>query len=434
MARENFPDGVLVEGGDISEALETTVKLIQRGVSIIFEAAFLGENLFVRPDIIERNKNGTWNIIEVKSAKEAKESHIIDVAFQKHVLEASDLIVQDTFVMHVNGEMEYPDLSSLFTLEEVTEEVKLQRETVEKLLLELKPVLKEKTAPDVLIGSHCLKPSECHFKGHCWAEVPAHSIFTIPRLSADKKNALVEDGLLCIDDLPLDYKLTPSQKKYVDSVREKQSFVESDKIREALSELSYPLYFFDFETDSPAIPMIEGCKPYERFPFQYSCHVLHKDGSLDHVEYLHLESSDPRPHLVDALLEHLGNGGTIVAYSASFEKGVLSDLAKVFPVHASYLLTLVERIWDQLKLLSKYYVHPDFLGSYSIKNVLPVLVPGLSYDDLEIKNGSEAQAIWYRMINTSDEAERALLEGDLRKYCERDTFAMVQIHQMLSAL
>ncbi len=201
-----------------------------------------------------------------------------------------------------------------------------------------------------------------------------------------------------------------------------------------MSDLEYPIHFLDFETDNPAIPRFEGLHPYQQFPFQYSCHVLQQDGSVTHHEYLHTDTSDPREQLLESLLIHISAYGSVVVYRASTEGGVLKDLAISFLEHASILQSIIDRLWDQLVIFQKHYMHPDFCGSNSLKNVLPVLVPSLCYEDLDVQDGLEAQAIWNLMLKTTHEKEKSDMIKNLREYCKLDTLATVEIHKVLCEL
>ncbi|MEX1020811.1 MAG: DUF2779 domain-containing protein, partial [Litorilinea sp.] len=225
-----------------------------------------------------------------------------------------------------------------------------------------------------------------------------------------------------------------AQRAYVEFIRNDTPRIDRHDIGQALRGLRFPLYFFDFETYSPAIPHLDGMRPYQNYPFQYSCHILHADGRMEHREYLHEDQTDPRPSLAYQLVRDLGRAGSVIVYNASFERGVLRDLAAALPQHAPPLENIQARLWDQLALIRRSYDHPRFLNSKSIKRVLPVLVPELSYDDLAVQRGDEAQIVWRAMLGETDSARRAQLAAGLRAYCERDTLAMVKIHEVLARL
>ena len=202
---------------------------------------------------------------------------------------------------------------------------------------------------------------------------------------------MVGRDILSIHDLPDDFRLTENQRNYVNMVLNNQPEIDNEAIRQKLEELQYPIYFFDFETSNPAIPRFEGLNPYQQFPFQYSCHILQSDDSLTHDslphhEYLHPDTTDPRLPLVESLLSHISGVGSVVVYNARFECGILKDLAQSFPEHSEALQSIISRLWDQWLIFKNHYKHPGFRGSNSLKNVLPILVPSLSYRDLDIRD------------------------------------------------
>ena len=337
--------------------------------------------------------------------------------------------------MHINRECVYPDLSNLFTIEDVTDRVNQQMDDVSNNIETFETILDEDVEPNVSIGEQCDKPHPCPFKEYCWRDVPeCCSIFTIPLLSWKKKNELVEKDILSIRDLPDDFPLTPNQRDYVNMVRNNQPEIDNEAIRHLLSELEYPIYFFDFETSNPAVPRFEGLSSYQQFPFQYSCHIMQPDCVVTHHEYLHTDTTDPRLPLLEYLLNHISDVGSVVVYSASFERRVLEDLAQFFPEHSTALQSIISRLWDQLVIFRHHYKHPEFYGSNSLKAVLPVLVPCLSYEDLDIQEGNEAQAVWNMMIRTTNEEARNNMINNLRAYCKMDTLATVKIHKALLQL
>ena len=264
--------------------------------------------------------------------------------------------------------------------------------------------------------------------------MPAASIFTIPRLDRKKKQHLLDQNRWAIADLPADLKLSPKQQVYVEMVQRGEPEIDQAAIAALLSTLTFPIHFFDFETFNPAIPRFEGLKPYEQFPFQYSCHVLAADGTLTHREYLHVDRDDPRPPLLASLLTHLGPTGSVMVYHQSFEAKVLQTLADTFPAQGSALISIRDRLWDLEVVFKDAYRHPAFLGSTSIKKVLPVVVPSLSYNQLAVSNGAIAQAVWDTLIQTVDPVQKQQHIDDLTTYCTQDTLAMVEIYRALQAL
>ena len=434
LARNHFPEGILINAADPLNSIEQTKETIRRGDSCIFEAAFIFNDVLVRCDILEKDSN-SWRITEVKASTSVKDEYIHDLAIQKYVLTGHGLSISETQLMFINNkDCVYPDLSNLFTIEDVTDQVDSLIDNVSNYIETFKTVLGKDVEPNVLIGEQCDKPNRCPFKTHCWKSVPKKSIFTIPRLRWKKKNELIEMGIFNILDLPTDFPLSQKQQTYVNSILDGQPEIDNAAIQRLISDLEYPIHFLDFETDNPAIPRFDGLHPYQQFPFQYSCHVLHPNDEVKHYEYLHTDISDPRKSLLESLLNHVLDYGSVVVYNESFEKGILKSLADFFPEHALALQSTIDRLWDLLDIFKNHYMHPDFCGSNSLKAVLPVLVPSLDYQDLDVRDGTEAQATWNLMLNTEDETEKNEWINRLKAYCKTDTLATVEIYKALLAL
>ena len=437
LARDHFPEGRLIDARDPVESVEQTQEAIRRGIPYIFEVSFIFNDIWVRCDILEKDSD-SWKIIEVKASNNVKDKdkykkeYLHDLAIQKYVLTEYGTPISGTQLMHTNKKCVYPDLSNLFVIEDVTDKVDQLMNDVPNNIETFKAVLDGDVEPEVLIGRHCEKPHRCPFKKYCWRDVPeCCSIFTIPRLSWDKKTELIERDILSIHDLPDDFRLNDGERAYVNMVLDNKPKIDKETIRHKLSELEYPIHFFDFETSNPAVPRFEGLSPHQQFPFQYSCHILQSDGSLTHHEYLHTDATDPRLPLVESLLNHISDVGSVVVYYAPFERRILKDLAQFFPKHSEVLQSIISRLWDQELIFKRHYKHPEFYGSTSLKYVLPVLVPWLSYEDLDIQEGNDAQAVWDVMIEITNEAEKNDMINHLKEYCKRDTLATVEIRKAL---
>ncbi len=403
LACQEYPSGVLIEAGynAIDKALADTEAALEAGERTLFEPAFLFRGVLVRVDILTRNEDETWDIIEVKSTTKVSDTHLADVAVQRYVISGSGLTVRGCYVMHLNRGCRYPDLSDLFTRSEVTQTVEVAFPDIAEQVEEFTRVLLEPAAPDISIGTHCTSPYTCPFKDHCWSEVTEPSIFSIPRLNAIK-------------------------------TREPRALWPA--IAAELGELEYPMYFLDFETNAEAVPRLDDLGPYSPYPFQYSLHILHEGGELEHCEYLHTDRNDPRRPLAEHLLSDIGSEGSLIAYNASFEKRVISSLAMTFPPYRKELRNFASRFFDLLPVFRDLYIDPAFGGSASIKRVLPVVVPELSYAGLDVQSGDVAQSAWWEMIETKDEARRGALAESLRAYCALDTLAMVRLYQRLKEM
>lgn len=430
LARAARGDGILIKCLNWEDALNKTNEAIKNGAERIFEAAFRFENYMVRLDILEKVESG-WNLYEVKASTSQKSEHISDIAFQKFVAERSGIPIINSFIVLLNKNYKLDSEEDLFVYENVDEEVSNYIAGLESELNEIDQILKSEKCPDIHVSSHCKKPDKCSYYEHCWKDIPEKSIFSIPRLNANKEALLIADGITEIKDIPSDFELSTNQKKYVDSVVLDLPQIDKLRIKNKLAELSYPIYFFDVESHQTAIPELSGVNPYSQICFQFSCHILRENGEMEHCEFLHVENSDPRKPFLEKLFQVIGDSGSIVVYNQQFEITRFKELAIWFPEYKEKLDQLIGRVWDQLIIFRDHYTHPDFNGSNSIKSILPVLVPKLSYKELVISQGDEASAIWSEMIYMEEGEEKEKIIHALKEYCKLDTLAMVEIHQVL---
>jgi hypothetical protein len=442
VAQERFPGGRLVQAPfyDLPGSVRETAALLDRmDVPHIYEAAFETDSTHVKVDVLSRIPDGSWHLIEVKSTTSVKPEHVTDAAVQWHVVEGAGLSVSTCSLMHLNKECRYPDLADLFTIQDISERARGVRAEVPAIIERMQAVAASATEPGIPIGTHCTKPYECPFKSHCWRAVPEQSIFTIPGLPSGTKDSLAARGVFRVIDAPAE-DLSGTQAAYVEMVRRGEPVIDVPAVQAAIGALEYPLYFLDFETCANAIPMFDELGPWQNYPFQYSLHVLNGDGALTHTEYLHADETDPRSPLASALCRDVGPVGTLIAYNASFEKRVIEELAGVAPELAEELRAMIPRFFDLLFIFRRHYSHPGFLGSNSLKHVLPVLAPDLSYEGMAVASGDEAQAVWAAVISLPPENDlfggvaKEQVLTDLREYCKLDTLAMVRIYEVLRAL
>ncbi len=437
LARSRFPGGVLVTAGyrQREAALAHTAELVQDpAVPAIFEGAFLHEGVLVRVDILERvpsQEGGSpgWRLIEVKSATRVKDVHLDDLAIQSQVLMGAGLSLTATCLMHINTDYLYEegavDLAKLFTIQDVTEAVASRRVGVPEQVAAMKTVLLQSQPPTIEPDHHCHSPYECPFWAHCTADKPARWIYHLPG-SKQVLGRLVEQGISTIDDIPAGTTLSPAQRR----VKENVEWV-SPKLGPALRSVRYPVHHLDFETVMLAVPRFHSTRPYQSIPVQWSNHIEQDTGELLHQEFLHNEPTEPRKRWAEALIESLGDRGSICVYSA-YEEAMMRQLVEAFPEFRSAFKAIIKRLWDLHPIIKDHYYHPAFQGSYSIKSVLPAVVPTLGYEDLAIRAGGQAASEYYRMVFVeTDWIEQATIREALLRYCARDTLAMVELRRVL---
>ena len=393
VARNYFPYGRLIGETYLEhdQAVDTTGTLFaDSALPALYEAAFTFQGIKTRVDILKRNGEQDYDLIEVKSTTRLKPEHVTDVAIQMYVAEGSGIPINKAYLMHLNNTYVYQggehDLQQLFTLEDVTDRARsFVARRVPDDLSRMWVTLQQDNPPDIETGPHCTKPYRCSFYGHCHQdEVP-------------------DTGTLFI----------------------------SPALASSLAEITFPACFLDFETFNPAIPLYRGTRPYQVIPFEWSLHILDSSGSLTHESFLNDDADDPRDRFIISLLDAIPLEGAIVTYSP-YEKTILRGLAQAFPHYGNRLLSLCDRMVDLLKLIRENYYHPGFNGSYSLKSVAPTLVPNLGYTDMHIQDGAVASIAYMRMIaEDMPESEKVDIRKALLVYCSRDTEAMVGVYQAL---
>lgn len=435
IATRLFPGGkeIVYEGSSLREKTDQTARWIEEGVSTIYEATFIHDGVAVMVDILHRGDEG-WEIYEVKSATHMKEIYIDDVAIQYYVLKGAGLSPSKASLVHLNnqyvrsGEL---NLSELFVLQDLTEAVLSRQASIPDEIRRMKDTL-ERGEPGIDIGPHCDHYEYCGFEGRCWAHVPAYSIFNVSRIGR-KKWDLYEKGILEIIDIPDDYYLTENQKLQVETEQRSREIIDRAEIEVFLNTLSYPLYFLDFETVQFAIPPFDGMRPYQKIPFQFSLHsVDHEGAETKHAEFLGTAGIDPRRQMVERLADLIPGDACVLTYNMGFEKGVIRELAEQFPTLQEKLMAIHDNIRDlMIPFQKKYYYTKEMQGSYSIKYVLPALVPELSYEGMAVSNGDVASSIYKSLQCVTDADEIEKVRQDLLAYCRLDTLGMVKLLEKL---
>ena len=428
VARAHVPGGVLIDlpYHAYDERIAATAAALHRDAPVIYEASFRAEQVFVSVDILERRSEGA-SIIEVKSTTRVKAQHLPDVSVQAHVLSQCGVNAARLEIVHLNRACAYPDLGNLFVRTDVTEPTRFARQMMPGAIREQLAMLGG-PIPEVDIGEHCSAPYECPFKGRCWPALPSHHVSTL--YAAGRRARLLEEqGYATIHDLPDDIPLKAVQDRQRRAVQAGRSIVEPG-LASALADLKPPLAFLDFETVGLPIPVWYGCHPYDAVPAQFSCHVEEPRRGLVHHEWLAEGAGDPRPALAERLIRACGSARSIVVYYAAFERECLLRMA-------GPLRSVADRLFDLLPIVRNHVYHPAFGGSFSLKSVLPAMVPELSYDALPIGDGQTASLELERLI--FQEAEmvveaRAQLRENLLRYCQQDTWGLVKLLERLRLL
>lgn len=390
-------------------------------------------------DILVKH-DGVIKAYEVKSSTEVKPVYQQDAGLQYFVMKSCGFEPEDISIVHINNQYVRKgpvNIPELFTITSVKENVVNFQPEIPPLLQAAKSTLEGSDIPKIDIGPHCNSPYNCEFMGHCWKHVPEYSIFNISRLKSDKKFELYKDGIIEFEDIPSEYYLNDNQRLQVDSELNGQKHINKKAISKFIESIQHPLYFLDFETFQVPVPLFDNARPYQQIVFQYSLHIQQEpDAKLEHFEFLaEGNGKDPREKLIDQLIIDSKGSGNILVYNIAFERGRLNELKEIYPQKANDIQAIIDRMVDlMIPFQKKHYYAPDLRGSYSIKKVLPSLVPELSYSYLEVNNGGMAMDIFKNMIQGTFTGDIESTRMALLEYCKLDTFAMVKIVEQLKTI
>lgn len=432
LAQKLYPSGILInsQSWEVPKGAELTKELSQKH-SVLFEAVTkLDNGAFCRIDILEKTVQG-WNLIEIKSTKDVTDKQLTDLAYQYYIFKNAGYHINCCYILHLNKayiRRKQLNVKKLFVCDDVTAEVKERYPGIEETTTNLLKYQNKRIEPKVKISKSC---QGCDFYNYCCCKVPEYSIWNLFNVAiadeiCERLNSYDIHDLTANDyDTKVKIDITSWQKQKI--------HCDKIQIKSFLKKLVYPLYYLDYETIMPAIPLFSGSQSYQQIPFQFSLHIQKEpNGVVEHISFLHKEKTDPRRDLAESLVKHCGNKGSVIVYNESFEKNRNKELAEFFPDLASKILMINERIVDLLvPFRNRYLYHYNQHSSASIKKVLPSFT-NLNYDDMEIHNGSEAMERYSAFIRgeLTKEEEQILFDG-LDKYCEQDTYAMVLLMKVL---
>lgn len=442
LACKLFPNGIEIpyENTSYDEKIALTQELINQGQKVIYEATFKYDGILVMVDIFTIEDDAV-TLNEVKSSTEVKDVYLDDASIQYYVLNGLGYDVQKVTIIHINNAYVRGDvleIEKLFSIIDVTQEVLEKQCNIPNYLKEFKRYLDDKdNEPTIDIGKQCSTPYECDAMEYCWCtqkQIPEYSIFNISRLKSDKKFELYQKGILHFHQLADISSFSLSQQIQIKSELEQEEIINKEAIQAFLDTLSYPVYHLDFETFQQAVPLWKGINPFMQIPFQYSIHIDYGNGKVEHKEFLGDENTDPREALAKQLVEDIPLHVTVLAYNMGFEKGVIRKLAQSYPDLHVKLMSIHNNIKDLMTpFQTKDYYHPNMKGSYSIKQVLPSLVPQMekAYKELSlVHHGGEAMQTFANLPNM-DEETREAYRNALLEYCKLDTLAMVKVLKKL---
>ncbi len=396
----------------------------------IWQETFISNGFESRSDALIKNTDDTYDLYEVKSTTKVEKEHLYDATFQ-YIVKSKTIKINKVYVVNLNKEYILSDslnIKELFQINDVTNEVMELTIEIQEKMMEAEKVAGKDTPDHV---ETCLDPKSCPCISLCHPNLPEKSIYHIPALHPQKKRELKDSRILEIKDIPDSFPLSPKQTLIKNIIKSNTPYLNATGLSDFLNTFVFPIYFLDYETYPLAIPIYKGYKPYQHMVFQYSLHIVESDGTMMHQEYLETELGDPSVNLIKKLKEDIKDAASVVVWNKTFEFERNKDIAGLYPEYKEFLDDVNSRMIDLADFINKeLYIHPDFLGSWSIKNVLPVMVPDLSYKKLAVNKGDQAMLVWWELIHTTDKSKAK----ELLEYCGLDTLAMVKIWEKLKEL
>lgn len=433
VARGLFPGGILIgHDHELSQALRETREALT-GEHPIYEATFEHDGVLIRADILLPNGSG-HRLVEVKSSTEIKDYHLPDCAVQTWVTRHAGLRIDKVELAHIDNSFVYPgnnDYRGLLKHVDVTNKISPLLEQVPLWVEECQRMLAG-SVPETSAGSQCGDPFACPFLHHC-APLPEteYPVTLLPN-DTHKKIAkeLEAEGFRDLREVPAGRLTNPRHERIrritVENIPELDPAAGN-----FLRQLPYPRYYLDFETIMFAVPIWAGTRPYQKLPFQWSCHIETAEGDLFHEGYLGIGPDAPMRAFAENLVHMLTTKGEgpIFVYNIGFEATIIREMAFMFPDLADKLTQLLDRLVDLKPFAQKHYYHPNMKGSWSLKAVLPTIEPDAHHGHLqEVQDGGMAMNAYLEILSPDTDTERkAFLAKRLEEYCKLDTLAMVKI-------
>ena len=428
-----------VHSEGLKQALERTKELVKLSQPI-FEAGFCagGALAFVDvmlPKLVDGKQ--VWDMVEIKSSTSIKDYHRDDLAVQAFVAQSAGVALHSIALAHIDSSWIYPgnaDYSGLLVEADLTVEALSRTEEVRDWIEKADETATSIAEPAIETGAHCDTPYTCGFYDYCSRDAPKaqHLIHWLPNFGA-KGQTLAAQGVIELSDVDDDL-LNPRQLRVKTHTLTNTVYFDAVGAATDLAVHPLPAYFLDFETIQFAVPIWKGTRPYQQNTFQFSLHTLSESGQLDHIEFLDLSGGDPSEPFAKALIESCGTSGPIYVYNAAFERSRINELSTRYPSFSDELLTINARVVDLLPIARERYYHPSQQGSWSIKKVLPAVVPELRYDALDgVQDGGMAMNAFLEAIHPNTTLERKnQIERQLLAYCKLDTYAMVRLWQVFA--
>ncbi|MDR1195447.1 MAG: DUF2779 domain-containing protein [Endomicrobium sp.] len=424
-----FPEAVNAQKTDIITSQQHTQQLIEENKQTILEASFVSGGFSVRTDIIRKTENGAWHLYEVKSGSKYKVKYVEDMAFSAMIMSKAGLKVESASLMHLSNDYRIGmDAEKLFSSLDCSEKVSAKMAQYLEISQKAFEDITSDNMPQPYLKRQC---KNCPVFDMCMGKNVKNHIFDLPRLSGIAIEELIALGADTIDKVPPDFELTAHQNIVKNCVLTDTVYV-GDNLKPELEKIKYPVFYLDFESVTTIMPLYADIAPHTQLLTQFSIDKSETVPEVSqHFEYIAEHTRDCRREIAEKLVEYFGKEGSIITYS-NFEKVAIAKLSVMFPDLCEDLRKIIDRLVDFEAIVRNNYYDARFHGRSSIKKVLPVMIPEMNYEGLEIGEGGDAAAAFsFMAMGLYDEEKIAETKKNLLQYCAQDTFAMVKIHKFL---
>jgi hypothetical protein len=430
LAQTLFPGGIDVSKNSKSsaEGLALTATLVENKTPVIYEATFAYNDALIMVDILCLD-NEKYTAYEVKSSFKISEVYLKDACLQYYVLKNALTNLEDLFLVTLNQDYVFEneiEPKKLFKKRSVKTESEKNLPYFENQLFNAQLTLEQNKIPNIAIGKHCFKPYQCDYFSNCWKDtINENSIFNLPLLDKEKLFEWYNSGMRTIDEIGSEHDAKAIIYKIKQAYFDNKAIVDKEKITSFLSKIQSPMTAMDMEMWGPAIPQINGTKPFEQLPYLV-CFFDGKKHSNVFLEY----AKDDRRQFAELLLENTKGFESILVYDGTMEKMVINGLIKLFADLKPDLEHLKTKFIDIFDIFLEFsYYHPAFKTNFSLKTVAGVLLEDINYS--KITSGLEAMAYFDQQRSETNPVEKEIIKQELINYCQTDTLATYQLVDFL---
>lgn len=431
-AQQLFPGGIDVTAGEKRNQDQFALKtkeLIEQGVTTIYEATFIHEDLLVMVDILQK-RDDKWIAYEVKSSLKITETYVKDACFQYYVIKncLPNLTGFNLLTLNSNYVLEGKlEIEKLFKTTSIMKDAVKNLSYFSHKTQQAKLTLDQNKIPNIKVGPHCFQPYDCDFLGLCWKNIgDSSSVFSIGKLSKAAIFEFYNNNIQRIEDIDINKIANKEIQIQVKAVKENKEQFNTEQIQQFISGVKEPYCSLDIEVWMSAIPYYDGTKSFQQIPFLFSM-ISEEDGELKNYSYFKPIEEDLRKNFLERILAETKKFNTILMYDKSLEETVLNQLAELYPDYRNDIAELKTKIVDLAEPIKKgNYYHPDMKGNFTLKSVAPLVNQEAGFDSLDIQSGITAMYM-YESLLEQNAIESEDVKQQLIDYCEMDALITYQL-------